>query len=274
MNDLQAHAIPLALLCKGCTAGERLAPQSARPVREEGKRLCAEIAVGPHRLQEGNGLERRLAAGRSASRRLLTSMPAGLVLAWALRDARHDQQLRRERISPFLSPPLKTRDLVDEGVMCGCRQGTPHMFFPCRSRSPSEPERAAMAHTLLVAEDDPALRRLYSQELRREGYQVVTSMNGPATIQKVKESQPDLVVLDIRMPGIDGIEVMSRILEENPELPIIINTAFASYRESFLSWSADAYLIKCSDLSELKATIRSVLERRRQPQGELEMAAS
>ena len=87
------------------------------------------------------------------------------------------------------------------------------------------------------------------------------SANGLPTIQRVREAKPDLVILDIRMPGMDGIEVLGRIAEEHRGLPVIINTAYAGYRESFLSWVADAYLLKSSDLSELKATIRSLLER-------------
>lgn len=120
-----------------------------------------------------------------------------------------------------------------------------------------------MSATLLIAEDDPALRSRYSKELKREGYQFLTGSDGPATLKKVKESNPDLVLLDIRMPGMDGIEVMGRILEDRPKLPVIINTAYSSCRDSFLSWSADAYVLKSSDLSELKETSRSVLERRR-----------
>jgi CheY-like chemotaxis protein len=62
---------------------------------------------------------------------------------------------------------------------------------------------------------------------------------------------PDLVVLDIRMPGMDGVELMQRILEHNKELPIIINTAYSSYRDNYLTWAADAYIVKSSDVSDL-----------------------
>ena len=113
---------------------------------------------------------------------------------------------------------------------------------------------------VLVADDEHSIRKLYERELRKEGYEVMFATNGQEAIQMVKNDRPDLIVLDIRMPGMDGIEAMSRILEENNELPVVINTAYTSYKENFLSWAADAYLTKSADLSELKGTIRSILE--------------
>jgi CheY-like chemotaxis protein len=75
------------------------------------------------------------------------------------------------------------------------------------------------------------------------------------------------VVLDIRMPGIDGLETMARLLSRENTLPVILNTAYSAYRESFLSWSADAYVIKSSDLTELKTKIREVLAARAADKG-------
>jgi CheY-like chemotaxis protein len=116
--------------------------------------------------------------------------------------------------------------------------------------------------TVLVADDEQGICKLYHRELKEEGYDVVFASNGPEAIEKAKTSSPDLVIMDIRMPGMDGIEAMGRILEENNELPIVINTAYSAYKESFLSWSADAYLTKSSDLTELKETIHTLLEER------------
>ena len=115
---------------------------------------------------------------------------------------------------------------------------------------------------VLVADDEPAIRKLYERELRKEGYEVLFATNGQEAIRMVREGRPDVIVMDIRMPGMDGIEAMSRILEENNELPVIINTAFSSYKDNFLSWSADAYLTKSADLTELKGTIRTIIDQR------------
>ncbi len=118
---------------------------------------------------------------------------------------------------------------------------------------------------VLVADDEPSIRKLYARELKKEGYEVQFASNGQEAIQMVRSGHPDVIVMDIRMPGMDGIEAMSRILEEDNELPVIINTAYSSYKENFLSWSADAYLTKSADLTELKGTIRSIFEERQVP---------
>ncbi len=115
---------------------------------------------------------------------------------------------------------------------------------------------------VLIADDELGIRKLYERELKKEGYDVRFATNGQEAIQMVREDRPDVIVMDIRMPGMDGIEAMSRILEENNELPVIINTAYSSYKDNFLSWSADAYLTKSADLSELKGTIRSIIDGR------------
>ena len=121
--------------------------------------------------------------------------------------------------------------------------------------------------TVLVADDEVSIRKLYQRELKLEGYNVVFASNAQEAVQKAREDAPDLVIMDIRMPGMDGIEAMGRILEENNEIPVVINTAYSSYKENFLSWSADAYLTKSADLSELKGTIRNIFDRGRTPQG-------
>ncbi len=121
------------------------------------------------------------------------------------------------------------------------------------------------AKKVLVADDEFSIRKLYERELKKEGYEVIFATNGQEAVQKVRETHPDVIVMDIRMPGMDGIEAMSRILEENNELPVIINTAYSSYKDNFLSWSADAYLTKSADLSELKGTLRNIIDQRQVP---------
>ena len=116
--------------------------------------------------------------------------------------------------------------------------------------------------TILVVEDDSNQCILYEEALQGEGYDVITARDGREALAMVEASRPDLVVMDISMPGMDGIEAMSRMLAKDHKLPIILNTAYGSYRDNFRSWSADAYVVKSSDLSELKLTIERVLESR------------
>ena len=120
---------------------------------------------------------------------------------------------------------------------------------------------------LLVVDDEKNLRALYQSELTRDGHEVVVAFDGQEALKMLEKEKPDLVVLDIRMPGIDGLETMARLLSRENTLPVILNTAYSSYRDSFLSWSADAYVIKSSDLTELKAKIREVLQARADEKG-------
>ena len=115
---------------------------------------------------------------------------------------------------------------------------------------------------LLVADDDKNLAILYEQELSDEGYQVDVVNDARSAIERVEKDPPDLLVLDIQMPGMDGIEALSHILGKNNQLPVILNTAYSNYKDNFMTWSADAYVVKSSDLTELKTTIQDILQRR------------
>lgn len=118
-----------------------------------------------------------------------------------------------------------------------------------------------MKKRILVVEDAEVLRFLYEEELKAEGYEVFMAGNGKEAIQKLEEGKPDLVVLDIVMPVMDGIEALTPILGKRRKIPIVFHTSHAEYQEDFKSWAADAYVIKSSDLSDLKATISRLLEK-------------
>ncbi len=115
---------------------------------------------------------------------------------------------------------------------------------------------------LLLVEDDKNQLKLYQQELSDEGYEIETAVDGQEALKAIEGDRPDLVVMDISMPGMDGIEALGKILGVDNSIPVILNTAYANYRDNFLSWAADAYVIKSSDLEELKKTIVEVLEKR------------
>ncbi len=117
-----------------------------------------------------------------------------------------------------------------------------------------------MKKKILVVEDEESLRLLYEEELKTEGYEVLTAGNGREAIQQLEEGQPDLIVLDIVMPVMDGMEALGRILGKGRKIPIILNTSYSGYRQDFMSWAADAYVTKSDDLTELKNKIRELLE--------------
>jgi CheY-like chemotaxis protein len=113
--------------------------------------------------------------------------------------------------------------------------------------------------TILVVEDEANLRLLYGRELERDGYNIRCAGDGREAVEAVKQERPDLVVLDMRMPNMDGIEALGRILGVDNKIPIIIHTAYPYYKDNFMSWAADAYVVKSSDLSELKREMARLL---------------
>jgi len=115
---------------------------------------------------------------------------------------------------------------------------------------------------VLVVDDDESLRILYSKELKDEGYQVETVSSGKEALDSISASRPDIVVLDIKMEGMDGLSVLDEIMKTDRTIPVILNTAYSTFKSDFTTWSADAYVVKSSDLTELKETVRSILQAR------------
>ncbi len=113
--------------------------------------------------------------------------------------------------------------------------------------------------TILVVDDDKNLRRLYKDELEADGYRVTLAANGREALEVVSRELPDLVLMDIRMPEVDGLEAMAHILKQQGRVPILLNSAYSSYQDSFLTWAADGYILKSSDLEPLKRKIREIL---------------
>ncbi len=113
--------------------------------------------------------------------------------------------------------------------------------------------------TILLVEDEKNQQLLYQEELTKDGYNVIVANDGEQALKKLHESYTDLVILDVRMPGMDGIETLGKMLSTRKKVPIIINTAYASYKENFGTWSADAYIVKSADITELKCKIKELL---------------
>jgi len=113
-------------------------------------------------------------------------------------------------------------------------------------------------NTLDFTDDDKSIRLLYEKEFSDEGYEVILCSNGREAIRKAKTEKPNLVIMDIRMSGMDGIEAMGEIIASNRKLPIVVNTAYGIYKDNFLTWPAEVYVIKSSDLTELKETVATI----------------
>ena len=113
---------------------------------------------------------------------------------------------------------------------------------------------------ILLVDDEEYIRRLYAEELSEEGYEVVTVATGHDLLRKINLSRPSVVILDIRLIDYDGLELLQEIRSRYHDLPVILCTAYDTYKEDPKSFAADYYVIKSFDLSELKMMIARALE--------------
>jgi len=123
---------------------------------------------------------------------------------------------------------------------------------------------------ILVVDDDPEIVSFLKRGLTYEGYTVDTASDGAQALAKAREAEPDLVVLDVMMPGIDGLEVSKR-LRQASKLPILMLTAKGTVadRVKGLDSGADDYLVKPFSFDELLARVRALLRRSQPAEGEV-----
>ena len=112
---------------------------------------------------------------------------------------------------------------------------------------------------ILLVDDEEGIHLLYRSELEEEGYTVHSALSGEEALQKIQIDSPDLVILDINMPGMNGIEVLRQIKQRDSNLPVIINTAYHQFKQDFGVWASDGFIMKSSNLDHLKATINQYL---------------
>lgn len=119
--------------------------------------------------------------------------------------------------------------------------------------------------TVLIVDDEKNLLELYRSELSAEGYEVLVASTGKEAVELLQKKKPDVVVMDIRMPEMDGIEALGKVVARYKNIPVIINTAFSAYQEDFRAWAAEEYVIKSSDLTELRKALSRVLKKSQSP---------
>ena len=115
---------------------------------------------------------------------------------------------------------------------------------------------------ILVVDDEENIRFLFKEELEVEGYSVEIAANGHEAIKKAKMTKYDVIVMDIKMPGMDGIQALNEIKNFNKEQMVILCSAYGEFKQDFTSWISDAYVVKSADTSELKQTIKNMLSAR------------
>lgn len=112
---------------------------------------------------------------------------------------------------------------------------------------------------ILCIDDDASLLLLYQEELAEEGYDVITARNSREALEKYEAEFPQLVILDINMANMNGLKTLKALLERNKNLLVILNTAYAIDLKDVMNCGAARYVIKSSDLTELKEEIKKAL---------------
>lgn len=113
---------------------------------------------------------------------------------------------------------------------------------------------------ILIVDDEEHIRMLYQVELEDEGYEVVTAPDGRDLVGRIEREHPNLVILDIKMAGFNGLDLLQEIRNRFYDLPVILCSAYDSFRRDIKSIAADFYVVKSSDLTQLKKTIARALE--------------
>ena len=116
--------------------------------------------------------------------------------------------------------------------------------------------------TLMFVDDEESIRLLYREEFEEKGFNVVLSENGEEALEIFDDVRPDLVIIDIKMPGMDGIEFLKRLREKSRDVPAILCTAYGEYKQNFETWASDAYIVKSSRLEGLFEKVDELLSRK------------
>jgi DNA-binding response OmpR family regulator len=117
--------------------------------------------------------------------------------------------------------------------------------------------------TILVVNVEQSTKFLHKEELKGNGYQISVAATGEEALKMLDKQIPDLIILDIKMPEIDGIQFMSKIKDEKGDIPIILCSAYGQHKQGFRIWASDAYVVKSADLRELRLTIKEVFNQQK-----------
>lgn len=113
---------------------------------------------------------------------------------------------------------------------------------------------------ILIVDDEESIRLLYSEELASDGYEIALAEDGHRLVERIEKEKPDVIVLDIKMAGYNGLDLLQSIRERFYNMPVILCSAYSMFKGDLKSMAADYYVVKSSDLSELKKKIGQALE--------------
>lgn len=112
---------------------------------------------------------------------------------------------------------------------------------------------------ILLVDDEESIHLLYRDELEDAGYEVHSALSGDEALHTLEILKPDLVILDINMPGLNGIDTLRIMKEKSPDMPIILSSAYQEFKQDLASWASDDYIVKSADMTELLESVRKHL---------------
>jgi len=112
---------------------------------------------------------------------------------------------------------------------------------------------------ILLVDDEPSIQIVYREEFEDEGYEVLSALNGEAGLEIFQREEPDIVILDIHMPGMNGIEVLRLMKMQRPEIPVILSSAFQEFQRDISTWASEEYIVKSGNLDGLKEAVKRLL---------------
>lgn len=116
--------------------------------------------------------------------------------------------------------------------------------------------------TIMIVDDQPGIRLLLEEVFGHEGFRTVTAENGMKAVEKVQEFRPDLVLLDMKIPGMDGIEILKKLMNENCDVKVIMMSAYGELNliEESMAWGAAGYFTKPFDIFSVLEKVKQLLE--------------
>ncbi len=116
---------------------------------------------------------------------------------------------------------------------------------------------------ILIVDDEASIRLLYSQELRDEGYEVDSAGTIADALELLEKRSYSVALLDIKLKNESGLDLLQKLVKERSEMAVILSTAFSCYKDDFSAWLADSYVVKSSDMQELKDEVKRLIERKK-----------
>ncbi|MEN8257748.1 MAG: response regulator [Thermodesulfobacteriota bacterium] len=112
---------------------------------------------------------------------------------------------------------------------------------------------------ILLVDDEESIHLLYRDELEDAGYEVHSALSGDEALNSLDILKPDLVILDINMPGLNGIDTLRIMKKKMPAMPVILSSAYQEFKQDLASWASDDYIVKSADLTELLESVQKHL---------------